>query len=102
MREQSRAPEGIVEDDDEVISSPLAAISAIAKHGYLTRLETPADTWYEIGEYLLAQDEYGQRITTKAALDLIKQGLVRQVASGHPPGDATTRAISFVIAAPLQ
>lgn len=89
-------------DDDEVISSPLVAVHAIQKRGYLTYLETPADAWYEIGRYILAQDEYGERIALTTALTLITSGMVREVARGHPKGDATTRAISYVTAAMPQ
>ena len=85
--------------DDEVISSPLAAVHAIQKYGYLTYLETPVDAWYEIGRHILAQDEYGQRIALSTALDLITFGMVREVARGHPKGDGTTRAVSYVTTA---
>lgn len=86
-------------DDDEVISSPLVAVHAIQKRGYLTYLETPADAWYEIGTRPLEQDEYGQRIRLTTALTVIQAGMVQEVARGHPPGDATTRAVSYVTTA---
>lgn len=103
MHADAGAPwRGTVEDNDEVISNPLVALDTIAKYGYLTRLETPADEWYEIGRHLLDQDEYGERITMKTAVDLIAAGLVHEVARGNPPGDRTTRAVSYATAVPRQ
>ena len=64
-----------MQDNDEVISSPLVALDAIQKLGYLTRLETD-----EIGRRPLDQDEYAARIAMQTAIDLIAQGLVREVA----------------------
>ena len=82
-----------MEDNDEIISSPLVALDAIQKLGYLTRLETPSDEWYEIG----IGTSTASGIAMQTAIDLIAQGLVREVASGHPPGDLTTRAVSWAM-----